>query len=482
MSGGLRGELMMPVNLTTTLNWETAGGDTRKMLEDLQGNILKGHGREHTAHLFLNFGNNPAKAKPVLRSVGRQVQSALDQLRDAKVFRTTKLSGCCFLSFYMTAAGYAALGIAATKQPSGAAFKAGHRARAADLNDPPPSSWDKHLKQDAPARIVHGMLLIADTTEAEVLAQADRWAALLALGGITVIGRDIGKAFKNKAGHGLEHFGYVDGRSQPLLLKQDVDAEAASAGVAKWDPAFPLKQVLVPDKGGASSVSSFGSYFVFRKLEQNVKGFKDREEALATALGLTGANRERAGAMAVGRFEDGTPFIMQQTDGLGPANDFNYNGDPNGAMCPFRSHIRKTNPRGESAVKLAQFGVTVASEREHIMARRGITYGERTQDADKEFLDPKPTKDVGLLFMAYMSSIENQFEFTQSTWANNISFVAPGSGLDPVIGQGKNAASETRWPDGFGNPNKASFDFHGFVTMKGGEYFFAPSKSFLTAL
>jgi Dyp-type peroxidase family len=474
---------MMPVNLTVPLNWETAGGDTRRMLEDLQGNILKGHGREHTAHLFLNFGDNIAKAKAVIRSVGRQVQSALDQLRDAKVFKATRLSGCCFQSFYLTAAGYAALGTAASKQPSGAAFKAGLRARGGSLNDPPPSSWDKHFKQDSPARIVHGMMLIADTTEAEVVAHANRWAALLALGGITVIGRDIGKAYKNKAGNGLEHFGYVDGRSQPLLLKQDVDAEAASAGTAKWDPAFPLKQVLVQDKGGSSTVSSFGSYFVFRKLEQNVKGFKDTEQQLATALGLVGdADRERAGAMAVGRFEDGTPFIMQQTDGLGPANDFNYTPDPSGALCPFRSHIRKTNPRGESAIKLAQFGVTVASEREHIMARRGITYGERTQDADFEFLDPKPTKDVGLLFMAYMSSIENQFEFTQATWANNTSFVAPNSGLDPVLGQGTNTAAETKWPDGFGRPNKASFDFHGFVTLKGGEYFFAPSKSFLTTL
>ncbi|MCX7325516.1 MAG: hypothetical protein NTZ14_14020 [Hyphomicrobiales bacterium] len=144
--------------------------------------------------------------------------------------------------------------------------------------------------------------------------------------------------------------------------------------------------------------------------------------------------------MAVGRFEDGTPFIMQQTDGLGPANDFNDNSDPKGAMCPFRSHIRKTNPRGESAVKRAQFGVTVASERGHIMARRGITHGERTQDADKQFLDLVPTKDVGLLFMAYMSSIENQFEFTQATWANNTGFVAPNSGLDPVLGQGKQGA------------------------------------------
>jgi hypothetical protein len=184
----------MPVNLTINLNWETASGDTRRMLEDLQGNIQKGHGGEQTAHLFLNLGSTIPKVKAVRRSVGRQVQSALDQLRDAKVFRTTKLSGCCFLSFYITAAGYGALGVPASKQLSGAAFRAALKARAVNLTDPPSSAWEKHVRQNNPGRVVHGLLLIADTTKAEVLAQADRWTALLSLGGITVLGREVGKA------------------------------------------------------------------------------------------------------------------------------------------------------------------------------------------------------------------------------------------------------------------------------------------------
>jgi hypothetical protein len=42
---------------------------------------------------------------------------------------------------------------------------------------------------------------------------------------------------------------------------------------------------------------------VFRKLEQNVRRFKQVEEDPADALELTGDDRERAGAMIVGRFE-----------------------------------------------------------------------------------------------------------------------------------------------------------------------------------
>ncbi|MDB5327023.1 MAG: hypothetical protein JWM57_2592, partial [Phycisphaerales bacterium] len=64
-------------------------------------------------------------------------------------------------------------------------------------------------------------------------------------------------------------------------------------------------------------------------------------------------------------------------------------------------------------------------------------------------------------------------------------------GIDPVIGQ--EAAVPTppnppsipqSWPTEWGDEDfaahpKAKFSFGGFVTMKGGEYFFAPSLPFL---
>jgi len=85
--------------------------------------------------------------------------------------------------------------------------------------------------------------------------------------------------------------------------------------------------------------------------------------------------------------------------------------------------------------------------------------------------------------MAYQRDIENQFEFTQTQWANNPHFVKAESGIDPVIGQGPEGgqACPVHWGDG-ANAVKKPFDFRGLVTMKGGEYFFAPSISFLAAL
>ena len=41
---------------------------------------------------------------------------------------------------------------------------------------------------------------------------------------------------------------------------------------------------------------------------------------------------------------------------------------------------------------------------------------------------------------------------------------------------------EQRWPLKWGKPEMAPFDFGGFVTMKGGEFLFAPSLQFLKTL
>ena len=50
-------------------------------------------------------------------------------------------------------------------------------------------------------------------------------------------------------------------------------------------------------------------------------------------------------------------------------------------------------------------------------------------------------------------------------------------GPDPVIGQ-----PTLEFPAKWNKPERGRFGFHGFVTMKGGEYFFVPSISFFKNL
>jgi hypothetical protein len=89
--------------------------------------------------------------------------------------------------------------------------------------------------------------------------------------------------------------------------------------------------------------------------------------------------------------------------------------------------------------------------------------------------------------MAYNSSIDQQFKFTQRLWVNNTDFpFRPGvpHGIDPVIGQGINRPGDqklsTEWDDPAA-PRQAE-SFSGFVKFKGGDYFFSPSLTFFKNL
>ena len=92
--------------------------------------------------------------------------------------------------------------------------------------------------------------------------------------GVLVVER--GNALRTDEGEGIEHFGYVDGRSQPIFFSTDLPEEG---NIDRWDPSEPLRLVLVPDKS-VPDENSFGSYFVFRKLEQDVLRFTVREGLL----------------------------------------------------------------------------------------------------------------------------------------------------------------------------------------------------------
>ena len=61
----------MALNLNAPLPWTTATPAEKASLADLQGNILKGHGREHTVNAFLRLDpGNVASNRAFVRTVG----------------------------------------------------------------------------------------------------------------------------------------------------------------------------------------------------------------------------------------------------------------------------------------------------------------------------------------------------------------------------------------------------------------------------
>ncbi|MCR6488832.1 Dyp-type peroxidase [Amycolatopsis sp. OK19-0408] len=465
----------MSVDLSTTLSWTTATGDAETMLGELQPNILKAHVRDHLSALFLAFGD-AAQARAFLVALTGKMKSARTHLDEVGAFKTGVGAGTPYVGAGLTAAGYRALGV--ENFPQDEAFLRGMAAPATrqKLADPPRSTFDPGYRGE-----IHAVVLIGDATDKAMTARRNEVLGLLP-DSVTVLAEETGLGRVNARGEGIEHFGYVDGRSQPLFLTEDVDAEKNNTdGINVWNPAAPLSQVLVPDTAAPDPAVHFGSYLVFRKLEQNVRRFKQAEADLADTLGLTGEDRERAGAMIVGRFEDGTPLTTQREDGAESpvSNNFTYESDRAALKCPFQAHIRKTNPRGSGGAE------EPPAERLHLMARRGVTYGERPDDPNAD-LPPaaRPSGGVGLLFMAFNSVLDNQFEFTQAVWADNPGFpivedVTPG--LDPVIGQGERAASDYA-VDWGGSARRTADPVPQAVTLRGGEYFFVPSLAFLRAL
>lgn len=467
---------------------------TDRILKNLQGNTIKGHGRDHTTHIFIHFDADClSAAKDWIRSFSEDtITSAKKQLEEREAFNkdNTKV-GDLFASLFLSAAGYEALGFTDVHTKfSDQGFKAGLKARRTETNDPEPQEWEKGYRAE-----IHAMILLADDDLTRMgiftkglLDIVDKFSR------INVV--EYGNAIRNSEKEGIEHFGYVDGTSQPLFLQDEIEAYEQLHGVKlsppsdnlKFDPSADTDLILIPDPYVAPNPEkpALGSYFVFRKLEQNVRAFKEAEKKIGKQLFPNlgdESKRELAGAYLVGRFEDGSPVLLDDEDSIPNSahfNNFDYASDPSGGRCPHFAHVRKANPRRD------------AFDKSRTMARRGIPFGHR--DVDTE-LDPIPAQTpingVGLLFMSYQASIENQFEFIQRDWANNAAFPADSTGIDPIIGQSAVTATPAerssdrsyQFPQTYGTPSPTiPAQFDQFVTMKGGEYFFAPSITFLKSL
>lgn len=510
----------------------------------LQGNILKGHGRDFAVNIFLTFTTSdlpkeeqmPARRRLLRDLAAKYVTSMERQRAEADQFRRFRLPGSLFGNLMLTRVGYEQLGFddatlkawfidhlkgSGSREPV-ATFLLGMRRSWNALGDPDPNATSDAgdldpLEQAYRNRAIHALLLLADDSEHYLLRTARELVTSLEQAGVvTVAAVEVGRALRmGEEQEGYDHFGFVDGRSQPRFLASDFEdlvngavvggttrervamnaPRRESGSVKHWNPFAHLGLALRKDPA-VPDPEAFGSYFVFRKLEQDVLRFAIAEQRLADALGLQGADRARAGAMIVGRFRDGSPLAVSESDGMVPAkyNDFHYepmsgaefgaDGDANGYRCPFHAHIRKVNPRGKGY------------ERGRRIVRRSIPYGNAgTGPARYGDLSGLPSRGVGLLFGCFQGSIVNQFALMQSTWANSPSFGDPrlpndpnlsgGTGSDPLIGQPPENNPQHRWRRQYdGAPPNAyeSFDFGKFVTFRGGEFFFAPSLPFFAAL
>jgi Dyp-type peroxidase family len=536
------------------------------LLDEIQGNILKSHGRNHADYLFLKFKGDKEVAKKWIGSfTHRYVTSALEQAEEAKQFRQNKnVPGKIFANFFLTSAGYEYLGYPYQEWPGDDPFRRGMKESRMlqELGDDT-EQWDKGFNDD-----IHALVLLAAdrivgprTKEAKLEEQRDqtkllkhpfllqqkREAIKKELKAIAdVVHQQIGYVLRDEqTGEEIEHFGFRDGVSQPLFLKRDIDKARNldkepeyRNDFSKWDPRAPLNLVLFKDSLGKKE-HSYGSFLVFRKLEQNVGGWNRDVVRVAKALKVipeeTPAPRQKdkndpnskaetmaqwmdrvlptkkehlteeeirtneekrrkiklVDASAMGRFKDGQPVVLSDHPSSDPnrigseQNDFNHAGDSQGSKCPFFAHTRKTNPRGDTANNeiLPLPGLPeekrLEEEKMHRIVRRAINYGTLPSEV--------PEDNAGLLFMCFQANLNDQFNFMQKVWVKDPNFVKRDVGTDVVIGLEKKendrSVEETyQWPTNWNTQEKTKVGFKHWVTMKGGEFFFAPSMSFLKDL
>ena len=343
-----------------------------------------------------------------------------------------------------------------------------HRSRIlgdVDASDPGQWAWG------GPARPVHALVAVfaasADALDAHVAGVITDLQGC----GVVVV-RDVPTSVPDDR---REHFGFVDGLSQPVLLGAPPNKRVADerwsliepgefilglADAAGHLPPSPFldassdPHAILPTSSSEPPLPDFGalgSYLVVRELRQDVAAFRRVESSLGPAV------TEKM----VGRTHDGAPLADLAAEG---GNAFGYAElDPDGERCPFGAHVRRANPRdGRRGLDPGQ---TLASSRRHRLLRRGRRFGPS--------FDDQPDADRGLLFACLNADIERQFEFVQHHWLNSPLFAAAGE-VDPLVGAAFDESTR-RFTMPADPVRVRASGLEAFVTTRGGAYFFLPS-------
>jgi Dyp-type peroxidase family len=627
-------------------------------IDNIQGNILGGFNKDHQALVFLTLRRNnspgatPDQEFPTVRAFKKWLRETIPLIattaevvafnRLYKSMRSRQHQEPLGLKATWINLAFTARGLEVMKKfdPSldlgfqDPAFMQGmaSRARQGILGDPAaeeqkneeghPDNWllggtreelhlvlivasdDKREVKDAPGTALHRLLR----------GEGNR-PGLRNFGAVKVQRGHNLPVQKKLAGH--EHFGFLDGVSQPgvrgRLSDDPHDVLMPRQNPKNRDQAKPGAELLWPGEfvfgypGGLANESGEGedaidfaspgpvakagpewaddgSYLVIRRLRQNVGLFHKFLEKVAQQFQVPApppqseppppgvpvgdSAADLVGARFVGRWRSGAPVMRTRsadptkTDRDNPAMAINDNvnnhfefqdasdpllpsdaqgpfdstdedprhpgtvfqaapADVAGQICPFTGHVRKAYPRDDVSTSnppnIPRTLLNETTTQTHRMLRRGLPYGKVSDSTPahprSDVRDRRPTRageledDRGLLFMAYETSLVDQFEFVTRAWVNNPDFkessqppdaTQPG-GHDPIIGQNNNPNAQgardrvreftLTYVDGQGQPQvkrvstgMMSPQERDWVIPTGGEYFFAPSIAGLELL
>ncbi|WP_431282053.1 Dyp-type peroxidase [Humitalea sp. 24SJ18S-53] len=527
----------------------------QRELADIQGNILSAYGRlgfPKGRFLLLNVANAAA---------GRMVIDMLRPIVTTAVRWPSKSNpyppGTIYqarpevaVNLAFTFRGLLALDVPIrTLRGMPDEFIDGMAARADILCDNYPhnikETWDPVWRPTTdPLRRVHILVTLnaqmkPDGTPVDRLDEITREIAALCdqtKGGVTVLSGHRGdnaayqdlSALLQQAGDGtyypipVEHFGFVDAIGDPVFEGQVPDENMAREVIGQgklmadqtWQPiaagefllGHPDESQEIAGHAMPMDFSRNGTFFAYRKLHQNVAGFRNylasKADAFAAVMQVPRAEAEPTlMAKIAGRWADGVPLVSAPTFGEWQAVrtrraaaeaagdkatlaaldralvDFTFAGDPDGAKCPFGSHLRRSNTRDMLDPHLSthdpkQVNGSVLNNRRRIL-RRGLPYGAAQPGGDD-------TGEHGIVMLAACASLFRQFEFVQQQWMQyGLDFMA-GNDTCPIIGNhGEDAKFVIASDPASGKPPFICDRLPQFVETRGGDYFFVPSMTAL---
>jgi len=295
-----------------------------------------------------------------------------------------------------------------------------------------------------------------------------------------------------------EQFGFVDGIGQPRFEGLAETPRPGDRRVALGElllghrdererlfnrpvgPEFPLPKY--------AELLEDGTYLVARQLEQDVFAFWKSLRAMSEDPDVRIALAYRI----IGRDREGRPLAAPDAEDF---DVFSYGKDTDGIGCPFGAHIRRTNPRDWMPKSTAEDALTLTQR--HRILRRGRIYGDVVPTPNGSRLEHALTcskaelaqleavqgaKKRGLFFIGLCADIARQFEFLHQNWVHGSIRAGRGAEPDPLIGSLRLPGPRYFAVSGRGISTRHPLPPSAPITVRGGGYFFLPSRKALEAL
>ncbi|EIN06909.1 peroxidase TAP [Punctularia strigosozonata HHB-11173 SS5] len=450
--------------LPTLASVEAANGTLD--LTNIQGDILVGMKKPVESFFFFHI-NDPAQFKTDMKNQLSVIASV------ATLISPPAQQPAAYVNVAFSQSGLTTLGI--TDDLGDAAFTTGQFADAENLNDDI-TQWQSEFK----GTNIHGVFLVCSDVGTNIESVFNSSIQVLMNSTSIVFQLDGAARPGDQAGH--EHFGYLDGISNPGITDFTTNPFPGQSVVQNGI-------LLLGEDGDTITRPAWavdGSFLAFRKLRQFVPEYNKflLDNAVQSPAGNLTQQQgaDLLGARLIGRWPSGAPVDltpMADDPELGADatrnNNFDYthpdsNITSDQSHCPFTAHLRKVRPRAD----LNDTNVINQA------IRAGLPYGPEV--TAEEAASNTSSIDRGLAFVMYQSNIENGFRFQQTKWSSNANFIfgknITSVGLDLVIGQAGPGLTRNNTGLDPTNFNKVIVQTP-TVVSNGGEYFFSPSISAL---